>query len=374
MSQAIWCYNPELGEILSSVSRALQSGTPSNTLVLTMVRQLLDQGVIDRMAARGLYLISIGKLDLRDLRQLLPQRRIRLRCVQSAADETEDIIAPLPSTSGSIGRYRIDGLLHLGPNSYVYRAWHPNLNLPVAVKMVCTGRTAQLLRNEVFFLSRITHPNILRIWDADLDAPQPYMASEYISGNSLRKILMRSPRLSVRRAFTIVYQVIRGLRAAWQAGFVHGDIKPANILIRPDNRVVIIDFGLARSLNALRTPLTHVAGTWPYLAPERLNGEGDHRADIYSLGITLYEMLAGMSLDQVGKLNSEGQQNLHPITLEPLHWINTAVNRATSRFIQQMIEHDPLKRPGSYDELLSELKRLCPLPRKNYNNSSSNTY
>ena len=196
-----------------------------------------------------------------------------------------------------IGRYRITGELGRGGMGIVYRGQDPLIGRDVAIKTL-TVVTPEL--RERFYLEAksgiLSHPNIVTVYELGEHDGSPFIVMEFIAGESLEKTLRRLKRLPVLDAISIVEQLCAGLGHAHGRGVVHRDVKPANILVQPDWRVTIVDFGIARLVDQTRqlTKTGALLGTFHYIAPERLKGEpSDGRADIWSTGVMLYEMLTG---------------------------------------------------------------------------------
>jgi TolB-like protein/Flp pilus assembly protein TadD/predicted Ser/Thr protein kinase len=198
------------------------------------------------------------------------------------------------------GRYEILGLLGAGGMGNVYRARDLELEELVALKVLrheISGNPAALeqFRSEVKLARRVTHPNVARVFDIGDEDGAKYLTMELVDGESLGALLERSGRLPVARAVEIAAAVCTGLAAAHGAGVVHRDLKPDNVLLAKDGRVVVTDFGIARAAASADAKVTGtITGTPAYMAPEQVEGKPtDARADIYALGAMLYETLTG---------------------------------------------------------------------------------
>jgi len=196
-----------------------------------------------------------------------------------------------------IGRYRITGELGRGGMGIVYQGEDRLIGRRVAIKTL-TEVTPEL--RERFYLEArsgiLSHPNIVTVYELGECEGSPFIAMEFIEGDSLEKLLRAQKRLSLLEALSIVEQICAGLGYAHGHRVVHRDVKPANILVRPDGRVTIVDFGIARLADQTKqlTKTDTLLGTFHYIAPERLKGEAsDGKADIWSVGVMLYEMLTG---------------------------------------------------------------------------------
>src|SRR5271155_286277 len=205
---------------------------------------------------------------------------------------------PLGSpTITRIGRYDVVAELGRGGMGVVYRGEDRLIGREVAIKTL-TEITPEL-RDRFYVEARsgiLNHPNIVTVYEFGDHEGMPYIAMEFVAGDSLEKILRSSRKLSLLETLSIIEQLCNGLGYAHQNRVVHRDIKPANLIVQPDGKVKIVDFGIAR-LADQSTRLTKtdaVIGTFHYIAPERLKGEmSDGRSDIWSVGVMLYQMLSG---------------------------------------------------------------------------------
>ena len=226
----------------------------------------------------------------------------------------ETVDDPLPLSAGTrrsvlAGRYQILGLIGAGGMGNVYKARDLELKETLALKMlrpeiVASPGALERFRREVKLARRVTHPNVARVFDIGDDEGTKFLTMELVDGESLGALLARERRLPIPRAISIVCAACAGLAAAHGAGVIHRDLKPDNVLLGKDGRVVISDFGLARAVSspddgAVTTTtgrsVVQVSGTPAYMAPEQLDrsAEVDARADVYALGAVLYEMLTG---------------------------------------------------------------------------------
>ncbi|KYG10347.1 protein kinase [Sorangium cellulosum] len=201
------------------------------------------------------------------------------------------------------GRYELLGLVGIGGMGSVYRARDLELEEVVAVKVLRrelsgSPEVIDRFRREVRLSRKVTHPNVARVFDIGEHEGDRFLTMEFIDGEALAALLARERRLAVARAMDIVESVCAGLVAAHRAGVIHRDLKPDNVLLGRDGRVVLTDFGIARAIvpdgEAGKT-LGAVMGTPAYMAPEQVQGAADidARADVYALGAMLYEMLTG---------------------------------------------------------------------------------
>ncbi|MFI5288644.1 MAG: serine/threonine-protein kinase, partial [Polyangia bacterium] len=201
---------------------------------------------------------------------------------------------------GTIGRYVELTLLGQGGMGAVYRGRDPELDRPVAIKVMLDASPdfVARFRREAQSIARLTHPNIVQVYDFGVDTESnPYFVMELIDGTPLDKIVRERGRLPPLEAVRLIRQAAQGLAAAHRAGIVHRDIKPSNLIVDGSGTLKLVDFGIARVATPAGQALTAAAalmGTPGYMAPEQAAGKPvDHRADIYALGLTLFELLAG---------------------------------------------------------------------------------
>ena len=204
------------------------------------------------------------------------------------------------------GRFRIDGPIGKGAMATVYRALDLQTSAYVAVKILRTsilGTDPSIkprFQREGEVQARMRHRNIAALLDTGVtEFEEPYLVVELLRGRTLRGVLKELGRVPPRQAASYAWQALQGLSAVHALGVLHRDLKPANIMLEPSpgpvERVVLIDFGFATFEGGAKlTQQGSVVGSLRYIAPERLRGEKvDHRSDLYSMGIILYEMLVG---------------------------------------------------------------------------------
>jgi eukaryotic-like serine/threonine-protein kinase len=198
------------------------------------------------------------------------------------------------------GRYQLGSLLGVGGMARVYLASDRVLERQVAVKVLSPPYAqdpvfVERFRREARSAARLSHPNIVAVFDSGSDADQHYLVMEYVAGQSLAELLGRQGRLAPRRAAELAVEVCAALAAAHAQGLVHRDVKPANVLVGDDGQVKVTDFGIVKAAaTATLTGTGTVLGTAAYLSPEQAQGGPvDARSDLYSLGCVLYELLCG---------------------------------------------------------------------------------
>jgi eukaryotic-like serine/threonine-protein kinase len=283
----------------------------------------------------------------------------------------------MPLAAGHrLGRYEIRTLLGVGGMGEVYLAQDTKLNRKVALKLLLGSAAANPDRlrrftQEAQAASALNHPNIVTVHDVDADAGVHYITTEFIEGETLRRRLERG-RLPLADALRIAIQVADALAAAHRDGIVHRDVKPENLLLRPDGYVKVVDFGLAKLTEAagdsgrteVETRAVHntaagvVLGTVAYMSPEQARGlPVDYRTDVWSLGVVLYEMLAGRrpfegptSSDVIAFILHQDPPKLTALAPESTDEIELVVETALAK--------DAAERYQSAREFLNALKRV----------------
>jgi serine/threonine-protein kinase len=287
------------------------------------------------------------------------------RVLQMAAREVPgaalDPTPPQPEPGMRVGSYMLLDKLGEGVSSHVFRAWDKDHSCPVALKIVnwanVYDRQAAMrqLRTEAASLARVKHPQVLRFIDFGYDRRWPYLVIEFFDGRPLGEMLRAGGALPAAWSLYLISQMADALGAVWQAGLVHRDVKPDNVLVGPNGNARLIDFGLAISVaqRAGREAAgPELAGTAAYLAPEQAKDAGlvDHRADVYSLGVTLYEALTG-------RLPFEGRNRMQVIfqhlNAPPVPPIQRApgIPPLASDLCLWMLAKNPDDRPQNHAEL-----------------------
>jgi eukaryotic-like serine/threonine-protein kinase len=270
-----------------------------------------------------------------------------------------------PASTLAIGgtfakRYLILAKLGEGGMGAVFKAHDEELNRDVALKVIrgellSSMNVLQRFRMEVVLAQKIAHRNVVRIFDLGVVDDDRFFTMEFVEGKSLWSMLKEKGRLEPAEAAAIMTQVADGLSAAHAAGVIHRDLKPPNIMVGTDGRVVVMDFGIARSLeNTGVTRLGDVIGTPDYMAPEHARGEiVDAKCDIFSLGIIFYELLLGKlpfaQVAQVGMVKRTEIPAPSPCKEDP------AIPAGLSRIVDQCLALDPNRRYPGAAELVADL-------------------
>jgi serine/threonine-protein kinase len=278
------------------------------------------------------------------------------------------------------GKYRLDKLIARGGMGAVYIGTHVDLNRPVAIKLLLPNynpdeQAFERFRREAYTASSVTHPNIVHIYDFGvLPEGEAYIIMEFANGVTLRDRLREEGQLPIPEAVSIVRQIAAGMDAAHNSGVIHRDLKPSNIILTRDHSgnllIKIIDFGIAKmseQLSAGDATLTitgTIVGTPRYMSPEQCGGEKvDARSDIYSLGIILYEMLAGrppFEGDSAVALAVKHLKEPPP----PIEEFRSDIDPLLKSLVEDCLSTNPDERPQTASELASRLDMIMEADHK----------
>lgn len=267
-------------------------------------------------------------------------------------------------------RYRLERRLGHGGMSEVWLATDLALDRRVAVKwlkptLATDAVVAERFRREAIAVARLNHPNIVAVHDAFEHDGRQAVVMQLVDGKSLRQLLDVQIRLSPELTMHIGSCVAVALDAAHRAGFVHRDVKPGNIMLTSDGRVMLTDFGIAKGLDSVEDDLTSpniMMGTAKYLSPEQVRGRKlDGRADLYSLGLVLYECLAGR-VPFLGETDADTA--LARLQRDPtdLTRLRPTVPRGLVVLIHRLLSRNPNQRPATGADLRSELAVIAAEP------------
>ncbi|MCH2061680.1 MAG: serine/threonine protein kinase [Verrucomicrobiales bacterium] len=257
-------------------------------------------------------------------------------------------------------QFKIEEKIGIGGMSRVFRAIDQTLDRQVALKILNANfskdaKRAKEFEREAKITAVISHPNVVKVYSAGRDQDHYFIAMELVGGGSLDERIQAEGRLPESRVLEIALEITQGLSAAHEAGMIHRDIKPGNILLSEDETSKIVDFGLARILEGVDRDEGEIWATPYYVPPEKLHlQEEDFRSDIYSLGATLFHALAGQppysadtaSIDELKAIKDKA------ISLE---MFSPDVSVTTCGLIDRMMEREPDDRYSSYEELIEHL-------------------
>lgn len=263
-----------------------------------------------------------------------------------------------PVADREIGKYIATHIIGRGSYSIVYKAVHKDLNMPVAIKMMRHNMIIDMdficdFRKEARIIAGLNHENIIKVYDYEERYKTVFIITEYLEGESLQDLLKRLRVIPPNLAVSYIYQICKGLDYAHKNGIIHRDINTANVMVLKNDRIKILDFGLACQLG---TDDENIGGALAYQAPELIDGDiADQRSDIYALGITAYELLTGekpfsdKEINEMFRLGTE-RKIPDPCILVP------ETPSALCQFISKACQHDREKRYQNIGEVMEVLQ------------------
>ncbi len=278
---------------------------------------------------------------------------------------------PAPPPSVSVGKWQLTSLAAEGSWACIYRARASEAPSDgerrppaYALKMLrpdcqTSGQALGMLAREAQVARQVSHPHLIAIFEAQLKRPPQYLVMPWLEGASLQMCAAGQRSFDPPAVLWIARQAAEAMAALERAGWTHGDIKPSNIFLSPTGHLTLLDLGFAhRRDEPNREPLA-LAGTGYYLSPEHFIAAGrpDVRSDIYSLGVVLYQLLAGHLPLEGPTLEAMALAHRQSAPL-PLRRATPHVPRRVAELVQRMLAKDPLRRPQSPAELVAELVRL----------------
>ncbi|MEW1656288.1 Stk1 family PASTA domain-containing Ser/Thr kinase [Streptomyces sp. NPDC093707] len=262
------------------------------------------------------------------------------------------------------GRYRVEGRIAAGGMATVYRAVDTRLDRVLALKVMHPGLAVDEAFVDRFIreaksVARLSHPNVVGVFDQGTDGTYVYLAMEYVAGCTLRDVLRERGALQPRAALDILEPILAALGAAHRAGLVHRDMKPENVLIGDDGRVKVADFGLVRAVDTHTTASTgSVLGTVSYLAPEQMeHGTADARVDVYACGVVLYEMLTGSKPHTGGTAAQILYSHLHDDVTPPSELV-PGLAPELDELVASATARSPEQRPRDAVALLARVRSV----------------
>jgi serine/threonine protein kinase len=303
-----------------------------------------------------------------------PRDTILLSDVPDAAAIAADVPIAAPATLnlssaalGALGqRYEILASAGHGSMGNVYKARDRETGETVALKLLKPEIASdqvmmERFKNELLFARKITHKNVCRVYEFNRLGGIAYTSMEFVEGESLRSVLNRFGGLPQRKATDLALQICSGLKEAHAQGIVHRDLKPENVMIDAQGNVKIMDFGIARSMEAGTRLTGSMVGTPAYMAPEQVAGKPvDYRTDIYSLGLMLYEMFTGTPAFRADNPVAVALKQMREEPVPP-HEVEPNVPVSAERVILKCLEKEPERRFQSVADLESALRSPAPV-------------
>ncbi len=262
---------------------------------------------------------------------------------------------------GRFGKYTLSRRLGSGATGVTFKAYARNLGKSVAVKIMRKSLAGDRRQVEEFLaegrtLSKLDHPNVIKVYSFGMEEGFPCIVMELIPGGGLEEHFSLEDAIPEVTAVSIVIDIARGLEAVLKTGLIHGDIKPGNILLDEKNRAKLVDFGITELIGKFGRG--RVQGTPYYIPPEiLLRRSADHRADIYSLGATMYHMLAawppfyGKTIEEVVKARFEAKP-------PDLKRVRPGLHQKTADIVAKMLHVAPRNRYATYEELIDDLNHV----------------
>jgi eukaryotic-like serine/threonine-protein kinase len=265
------------------------------------------------------------------------------------------------------GRFRLDERIGSGGMSTVYRAFDPTLERWVAIKLMHRDISRdpdqlERFRREARAAARLNHPHLVTVIDAGEDDGTPYIVFEYVEGETLKERIRRMGRLPVPEAVAYAIEIGRALSCAHSHRFVHRDVKPQNVLIDAEGRAKVTDFGIARSLevHGLTAP-GRVLGTTDYVSPEQALGQDvTEQSDIYSLGICLYEMLAGEIPFKADTQVAAAMKHVRE-PMPDVQRVRPEISATLARVVERATAKETSNRYRTVDEMVHDLEEVLAI-------------
>jgi len=278
------------------------------------------------------------------------------------------VVRPSAATLASLQqRYDILGEAGAGSMGQVYKARDRETGETLALKLLkpeiaSDQAMMERFKNELLFARKITHKHVCRVYEFNRLGGIVYTSMEFVEGESLRSVLNRFGGLPVRKGIDLALQICAGLKEAHAQGIVHRDLKPENIMIDTQGNVKIMDFGIARSMEALTRLTGAMAGTPAYMAPEQVGGKAvDYRTDVYAVGLLLYEIFTGKPAFQADNTVAVALKQMRESPTPPCE-IEPSIPVPLERIILRCLEKEPSRRFQSVAQLEDALRASPAAP------------
>ena len=279
-----------------------------------------------------------------------------------------------------VGRFYLSEKIGTGSNGSVYLGHDPVIDRSVAIKILSPSISAvdkrqreQQFINEARAAGRLSHPNIITIFDASSEGGTTFIAMEFLQGNDLRVLLSEGKNFDIIETANIIQKISDALAYAHEHGVIHRDIKPGNIFILPNQQPKVVDFGIARAPNRLPDPMSdqgvtlfnnNIMGTPNYMSPEQATGQPvTALTDVYSLGAVMYEMLTKQKPFQAQDIN----KLLHLIATKnpkPIPDINPNIPVSLTKIVMRAMQKNPADRYQSAAEMSADISKFLERDKK----------
>ena len=272
-------------------------------------------------------------------------------------------------------RYEIISLVGSGGMADVYKAMDTRLGRQVAIKVLKEEYSSDKnfvskFRAEAQAAAVLSHPNIVNVYDVGEDEGLHYIVMELVEGITLKKFIERKGKLELKEAVGIAIQIAQGMEAAHANHIIHRDIKPQNIIISKEGKVKVTDFGIAKAATSNTIAAGQAVGSVHYISPEQARGGySDEKSDIYSLGVTLYEMISGKMPFAADNTVSVALLHINEEAV-PLRELDPEVPVSIEKIVQKCMQKKPERRYLTATELIADLKKAIAEPEGDYVNFS----
>ncbi len=273
------------------------------------------------------------------------------------------------------GRYEVQEIIGVGGMAVVYKAYDSIDDRTVSIKVLkdeflANEEFKRRFKNESKAIAVLSHPNIVKVYDVHFGDKLQYIVMEYVDGITLKEYIQKQGTITWNDAVYFTSQILRALQHAHDRGIVHRDIKPQNIMLLPNGQIKVADFGIARfSRSETRTMTENAIGSVHYISPEQAKGEfTDERADIYSVGVVLYEMLAGKVPFEAESAVSVALMQLQN-EAKRLTDINPDIPLGLEQITVHAMQKNPSSRYQTATEMLLDIEEIIKNPKVTFDYS-----
>jgi len=263
----------------------------------------------------------------------------------------------------TIGKYKVLREIGKGGMGIVYKGLDPETQKTVAIKVLPLNlvdrSTVERFNREARAMARLHHTNLVEVFEVDMTKGQHYFIMEFIDGESLKALISRNGIVPESKTLDIIAQVAKGIGCIHEEGMIHRDIKPGNVMVTADGKVKVMDFGLVKIAGVTNVTISGSAlGTAEYMSPEQVSDEAvDTRSDIYSLGVTMYEMLAGRPPFQGDSYQAVLMKHKYEVP-SPLRQVNPQVSVEAEAIVNKAMAKQLSERYQKAEDLVADISKL----------------